>query len=81
MSDEISPDTLSAAAGRLGEQVIAMERELERLKANGDEVPELALEMLARLRALAAALDGLESTFTAPGADDPGTAGDSSAPR
>lgn len=75
------PDTISGAAGRLGEQVTAMERELERMKASGDEVPALALEMLARLRALAAALDGLESSFEAPRPDDPGPAGDSSAPR
>jgi hypothetical protein len=43
-----------------------MERELARLAANGEEVPALAAEMLERLRALAAALDGLEATFEAP---------------
>lgn len=75
MSDEdIQAGTLSGAAGRLGEQVTAMEREFERMRANGDEVPAVALEMLSRLRTLAAALDGLEATFAKP-AEGPDGAG------
>lgn len=75
MSDEeIPPGTLSGAAGRLGDQVTAMEREFERMRASGDEVPALALEMLSRLRALAAALDGLEATFQQPPGEPPAPA-------
>ncbi len=80
MSDETPPEILSGAAGRLGEQVTAMERELNRMRESGDEVPALALEMLARLRALAAALDGLESTFAQPGENGP-SAGDDTVSR
>lgn len=66
MSGDNTAEDLAGARGRLGDQVSAMEKEFARMRADGDEVPALALEMLTRLRALATALDGLEATFEKP---------------
>lgn len=69
MTGEPTPEELEGASGRLGEQVKAMEREFDRMRAGGEEVPPLALEMLSRLRALASALDDLQSSFDTPPPD------------
>ena len=65
MSDQIND---AAAAGRDG--LAAQLRELEafvaRSEASGDSMPPEAVEMIARLREIVRALDGLTSSITDP---------------
>lgn len=71
-------DLSGAEAGRAG--LAAQLRELEafvaRSDARGDELPPEAIEMIARLREIVQALDGLTSSMaeTPPPAGEPPTA-------
>jgi hypothetical protein len=64
-SDEDAARALLGARGSLGDQVAAMEREFQKLEGAGEEIPPLAAEMLQRLKALASALDQLETSLSA----------------
>lgn len=64
MSDsDAVPD--AAAAGRAGlvSQLHELEAFVERSKAQGDSLPPEALEMIARLREIVTALDGLTASL------------------
>ena len=70
-----------AAAGRAGlaTQLRELEAYVARSEASGDELPPEALEMIARLREIVQALDGLTSSMgdtndQPPGTDAPPTA-------
>ena len=59
--------TSAAAAGREGlvTQLRALEAFVERSEAEGDALPPEATEMIARLREIVQALDGLTASITA----------------
>lgn len=61
------PDNINdaAAAGRegLAEQLRELEAFVQRTQAEGEDLPPEALEMVARLREIVHALDGLTSSL------------------
>jgi hypothetical protein len=68
MTEDDERDLSDAEAGRAG--LAAQLRELEafvaRSDASGDELPPEAIEMIARLREIVQALDGLTSSMAEP---------------
>ena len=64
-------DAVSAAAGRdgLAAQLRQLEAFAERSVSAGEELPPQAIEMIARLREIVQALDGLATSM----GDEPGT--------
>lgn len=62
MSDPINE---AAAAGRAGlqSQLAELEAFIARTEADGEELPPEAVEMIARLREVVRALDGLTSSL------------------
>lgn len=70
-SDDSGTKALSPRDG-LAQQLQQLENFVSRAEADGDELPAEAMEMVARLREIVRALDGLTSTMgSAPLPHDP----------